>query len=135
DLRAAVEPMRWILTEEAEQYRVAFATDADKAHEAAAAILRRFLETHALVGLDDILQRYPLERGWATTQLEEWTKSGRLVRVEPAAAEPMQWSAPENFEQMQRGTLSVLRREVITCPASQFADFVARWQHLHPATQ
>ncbi|HZZ80603.1 MAG TPA: DEAD/DEAH box helicase [Gemmataceae bacterium] len=138
DLRTSVEPTRWILTEEAEQYRVAFAadvTDAEESHAAAAAILRRFLETHALVGLDDILQRYPLERGWATQQLEEWTKSGRLLRVEPSAAEPLQWSAPENFEQMQRGTLSVLRREVITCPASQFADFLARWQYLHPATQ
>src|SRR5262249_23011022 len=52
-----------------------------------------------------------------------------------AEAEPLQWSAPENFEQMQRGTLSILRREVMTCPAAQFVDFVMRWQHVHPATQ
>ncbi len=138
DLRTPADPERWILTEEADLYRTAFAADIDdaaKAQEAAAAILRRFLETHALIGLDDILERYPLERTWAIRQLEEWTKSGRLVRVEAAQTEPLQWSAPENFAQMQRGTLSLLRREVMTCPAAQFADFVLRWQHVHPATQ
>ena len=135
DLHAPADPQRWILTEEADLYRTAFAADAANAQEAAAAILRRFLETHALVGLDDILVRYPFERTWAIRQLEEWTKSGRLVRVAVADTEPLQWSAPENFAQMQRGTLSLLRREVMTCPAEQFADFLLRWQHVHPATQ
>jgi ATP-dependent Lhr-like helicase len=132
------EPERWILAEEAELYRTAFASDAgdaEQAQEAAAAILQRFLDTHALIGLDDVLQRYPFERGWAQRQLEGWTRKGRLVRVVTAEAEPLQWSAPENFAQMQRGTLSILRREVLTCPAAQFADFVMRWQHLHPAAQ
>ena len=132
------EPERWILAEEAELYRTAFAADiatAEQSQEAAASILQRFLDTHALIGLDDVLTRYPFERGWAQRQLEEWTRKGRLVRVIAAEAEPMQWSAPDNFEQMQRSTLSILRREVITCPAAQFADFVTRWQHVHPATQ
>lgn len=126
---------RWILAEEADHYRRAFATDLPNAHEAAAQILRRFLDTHALVGLDDVLARYPFDRTWAQQQLEEWTRSGRLVRVVVAEAEPVQWSAPENLDQMQRGTLSVLRREVVTCPPAQFADFLLRWQHVHPATQ
>jgi ATP-dependent Lhr-like helicase len=138
DVRTPTDPERWVLTEEADLYHAAFAADvadAVKAQEAATAILRRFLETHALIGLDDILQRYPLERSWAIRQLEEWIKSGRLVRVAAVETEPLQWSAPENFAQMQRGTLSLLRREVMTCPAQQFADFVLRWQHVHPATQ
>src|SRR5436309_6773727 len=42
--------------------------------------------------------------------------------------EPMQWSAPANLEQVQRGSLGLLRREVTTCPAPQFADFLLRWQ-------
>ena len=60
---------------------------------------------------------------------------GRPVSVTTSPSEPLQWSAPDNFEQMQRGTLSILRREVLTCPPAQFADFVTRWQHVHPATQ
>ena len=132
------EPERWISTEEAELYRSAFASeaaDAEKSQQAAAIILQRFLDSHALIGLDDVLQRYPFERGWAERQLADWTRKGRLVRVISSEAEPLQWSAPENFEQLQRSTLSILRREVMTCPAPQFADFVLRWQHLHPATQ
>jgi ATP-dependent Lhr-like helicase len=44
----------------------------------------------------------------------------------------LQWSAPGNLEQVQRGSLALLRREVITCSAPQFADFLLRWQGLHP---
>jgi ATP-dependent Lhr-like helicase len=129
---------RWVLAEEVERYRCAFANDAADAQTSqddATLILRRFLETHALIGLDDVLSRYPLERTWAEQQLHEWTRSGRLMRITVSNAEPLQWSAPENYEQMQRGTLSILRQEVMTCPASQFADFLLRWQYLHPAMQ
>lgn len=157
DLRTPTEPKRWILAEEAELYRTAFGlpsppgrgaggegsqhpavsmdSGSDGRQAAAAAILRRFLQTHALVGLDDILERYPLERSWAILQLEEWTKSGALVRIAARETEPLQWSAPDNYAQMQRGSLSLLRREVMTCPADQFVDFLLRWQYVHPAAR
>src|SRR5260370_2773412 len=47
----------------------------------------------------------------------------------------MQWSAPPNLEQVQRGSLGLLRREVTTCSPPQLADFVLRWQRVHPETQ
>src|SRR5207248_11529393 len=108
--------------------------DPGQAQEAAETILSRFLQTHALVGLRDLLARYPFEAGWAQRQLEAWAGSGRLVAI-PAAAEAasVQWSAPENLEQVQRGSLALLRREVLTCPVPQFVDFLLRWQGLHPA--
>ena len=136
-LRGCTDPERWILTEEADLYQTAFTANvaaAEQSQEAATTILLRFLETHALIGLDDVLERYPFERTWAQRQLEEWTRNGRLVRITTAEAEPLQWSAPENFEQLQRTTLAVLRREVMTCPAAQFVDFVMRWQRVHPTT-
>jgi ATP-dependent Lhr-like helicase len=126
---------RWVLAEEAEHYRQAFglvAAEPEQQRQAAAVILDRFLATHALVGLDDVLARYPFEPGWARRQIEEWARGGRVVAVAPAEAEPLQWSAPANLEQIQRGTLALLRREVVTCPAPQLADFVLRWQGLHP---
>jgi ATP-dependent Lhr-like helicase len=139
ELPGAREPKRWVLTEEAGRYADAFAAepaDPELARQAAAVILGRFLDSHALVGLGDVLDRYPFDPAWARRQLEEWSRGGRLVPVPtPQAPEPLQWSAPDNFERMQRGTLSILRREVITCPAPQYADFVARWQHVHPATR
>ena len=132
------EPMRWVAAEEETAYRRAFGLDAadpEQAHAAGAAVLSRFLTTHALVGLADLLDRYPFEREWAQRQLEEWSRTGRATAVRGDDAGPLRWSAPENLEQVQRGSLALLRREVIACPPQQFADFLLRWQGVHPATR
>jgi ATP-dependent Lhr-like helicase len=139
DLPGCRDPRRWLLTEEEGLYQRAFGLGTCSAEEqqaAASAVLARYLATHALVSLRDVLDRYPFEAEWARRQLEGWAASGRVVAVAPAAeAEPLQWSAPENLEQVQRGSLALLRREVITCPAPQFQDFLVRWQGLHPDTR
>src|SRR5262249_37757707 len=133
------EPQRWVLTEEAERYELAFGlrpAEPEQAQRAAETVLARFLQTHALVGLDDVLRRYPFEREWAARKLEEWATAGRLVALPPVTdADPLRWSAPDNLEQVERGSLALLRREVITCPAPQFVDFVLHWQGLHPASR
>jgi ATP-dependent Lhr-like helicase len=129
------QPSRWISAEEANLYRDAFGLEGaepDQAQASAAAILGRFLNTHALVGLADILARYPFERSWAERQLEQWARAGRAVVVE-RGGEPLQYSAPANLEQVERGSLGLLRREVVTCQPQQLADFVLRWQRVHPA--
>jgi ATP-dependent Lhr-like helicase len=136
ELPRVSEGVRWVLAEEAPRYEHAFGLEeADAAEQTAAAeaILSRFLSTHALVGLGDVLARYPFEEGWARRKLEEWSENGRLVVLPPREeAEPLRWSAPENLEQVQRGTLAMLRREVMTCAPPQFVDFVLRWQGVHP---
>src|SRR5262249_44264409 len=79
------EPERWTLAEEADVYRRAFLSpdiSAADAREASQVILGRFLETHALVGLNDVLDRYPFDRGWAGRVLNEWAESGRVVHVQ-----------------------------------------------------
>ncbi|MCI0462257.1 MAG: DEAD/DEAH box helicase, partial [Gemmataceae bacterium] len=136
-LPSCPQPQRWVLTEEEQIYQQAFAAaDPGQAQVAAETILSRFLQTHALVGLQDILARYPFEARWTERKLEEWATCGRAVVI-PATAETesVQWSAPDNLEQVQRGSLALLRREVVTCPVPQFVDFVLRWQGLHPATR
>jgi ATP-dependent Lhr-like helicase len=139
ELPRCPSPERWVLTEEEELYRQAFGTANGSLADAQVAgerILSRFLETHALVGLRDVLNRYPFEPGWTERKLEEWVQSGRVVTVPTDdEGEPLQWSAPANLEQVQRGSLAMLRREVVTCSPPQFADFVLRWQHVHPATR
>jgi ATP-dependent Lhr-like helicase len=135
ELPGCAEPARWVGTEEVDLYYRAFGlgeVEPSEARAAGAAILARFLQTHALVGLADILRRYPFDAGWARTQLEEWARTGRAVVVAGETGEPMQWSAPGNLEQVQRGSLALLRREVTTCPAPQFADFLLHWQGVHP---
>jgi ATP-dependent Lhr-like helicase len=133
------EPRRWVLAEEEELYRRAFGlveAAADEQQAAAETILSRFLRTHALVGLRDVLDRYPFEASWAERKLKEWAETDRLVAVRgEVETETLQWSAPENLEQVQRGTLAILRREVATCEPPLFADFLLRWQGVHPATR
>jgi ATP-dependent Lhr-like helicase len=133
------QPLRWVHAEEAETYRSAFGlipAEPEAQQAAAVGILARYLATHALVSLRDLLDRYPFEPSWAQKRLEEWAASGRVLTVPPGAdADPLQWSAPSNLEQVQRGTLALLRREVVTCPAPQFQDFLLRWQGAHPETR
>jgi ATP-dependent Lhr-like helicase len=145
ELPRCAQPTRWILAEDSDTYRAAFGltpAPADRQNAAAESILERFLNTHALVGLDDVLSRYPLERDWARRKLEQWTGNGRVVAVitsgerdRPGMMETVQWSAPANLEQVQRSTLALLRHEVVTCPPGRFVDFLVRWQHAHPDTQ
>src|SRR5262249_40172275 len=120
-------------------YRHAFLmadVEPSNSRTAAETILGRFLDTHALVGLRDVLERYPFERDWAERKLKAWAESGRFIAVRnPQAKDAVpQWSAPGNLEQVQRGTLALLRQEIVACPAAQFAEFVLRWQGVHPAT-
>ena len=82
-----------------------------------------------------MLNRYPFEEEWARRQLEEWARTGRVVPVQRGELEPVQWSAPANLDQVQRGSLALLRREVVTCAPPQFADFLLRWQRVHPETR
>ncbi len=137
---AGRSPLRWVSAEDAEQYRQAFALDGDASdagqrQAAGMMILHRFLTTHALVGLADVLARYPFESAWAQRQLEEWTRSGRIVAVSAPQGESVVFSDPVNLEQVQRGSLGILRREVITCSPPQFADFLLRWQGVHPGVR
>ncbi|MFO0876571.1 MAG: DEAD/DEAH box helicase [Gemmataceae bacterium] len=139
ELPTVSRPRRWILAEEEGLYQTAFGLDSSRPAEmesAATFLLERFLCTHALVGLEDILARYPFERAWAQRQLTQWVRTGRVVAV--AGREPGEaptYAAPENLEQVQRASLGLLRREVITCQPGQFCDFVLRWQYAHPETR
>lgn len=139
------EGERWVHAEHLAEYQQAFGltpTEPVAAQQAGEQVLGRFLQTHALVSLRDVLDRYPFEETWARRQLEAWAAAGRAVRVESGSAESgegpspaLHWSVPANLEQIQRGTLGLRRSEVLTCPPTQFADFLLRWQGLHPATR
>jgi len=54
-----------------------------------------------------------------------------VCQLSSAAREPS-WSLPDNLDQVQRGSLALLRREVLTCSPQHFADFLLRWQYVHP---
>ena len=138
---------RYALAEQAETYRLAFGPDAagpgmDEAQrdEARRAILRRVLSTHGPLSRDWLLARYPWEDAWLDAALEALVENGEVVtgRITPADLQTRSVCRTEfcdrrNLERIHRQTLSLLRKEVEPVSLYAYADFLARWQHLHPA--
>ena len=100
--------------------------------EAVETIVRRFLRTHALVGLDDLIRRYPIAPEIARELLERWVESREVVRIDEGGDGP-RWSERENLTEIQRLSVANRRRESVAVRPEVFADFVLRRQHLHPA--
>ena len=134
DLPGAAEPTRFLLDEDRDLYEKAFG--ATKADEATSAIVRRYLRGHALVGLDDLTARYPVDRGLATDLLERFADEGGLVRLDPLDGEAApRWADKTNLEEVRRLSVAMRRRESVAVPPEAFADFVSRRQGVHPATR
>jgi ATP-dependent Lhr-like helicase len=124
---------RWILTEETAQYanlgRMMAGELSDGAEEATRRIVQRYLLTHALVGLDDVQQRYPVSTAWLEQTLKSWSRSGTLVSLEAWGDTPsVLYAAPNNLDQVQRQSLALRRKEIPTVSAATFASFVQHWQ-------
>ncbi len=127
---------RWLSTEETALYETAFPTANpvdDAGLEARRTIVRRYLETRALVALGDVVVRYPIDPSEAAIHLEAFESQGRAVRIAGGAGEPDQWADRDNFLALYRSTESARRRERVAVAPEVFADFVARRQHAHPA--
>jgi ATP-dependent Lhr-like helicase len=146
ELAGTADPVRWIGTEEAELYTLAFSgtdtgtgTGTGPGHaEAIETIVQRFLQTHALIGLDDLIARYPIDPARATELLERWSESGRAVRLEldpGAEADGPRWADRRNLDEVRRLSIALRRRESVAVRPEVFADFVVRRQHVHPATR
>jgi ATP-dependent Lhr-like helicase len=136
DLSGTTDPHRWILAEEVELYRAAFpparaTTDEDPRET----IVGRFLQTHALIGLADLIARYPLSPAEAIELLERWSAAGKAVRLgRPEDPDAPHWAARENLAELRRATVAVRRRETLAVAPEVFADFLLHRQHVHPGT-
>ncbi len=140
---AAGSETRWVCAEYASEYARAFAlpasppADEEAVNEARRAILTRALESWGPVTLEAIRTRYAFPSEWLAEALEQLAHEGNLVRGRFTRAAPPgeQFIARRNLEEVHRRTLSLLRREVRPVPLPVYAEFLARWQHAHPATR
>jgi ATP-dependent Lhr-like helicase len=145
-------PVRWILAEEEPLYQAAFpkkgtkkGTDPFSATEKGSVpffvdprgvVVRRFLQTHALIGLADLTARYPIPAIEAEELLERWCEEGKVIRVDSDAERgKTRWAQRDNLAEMRRVTVAVRRRESLAVLPEVFADFLLRRQHVHPATK
>src|SRR5262249_42625532 len=101
-----------------------------------ATIVRRYLQTHALVGLADLAARYPIDPAQATELLERWESAGGRVRLEAGDdGGQTRWGEPRNLAEVRRLSIALRRRESVAVLPEVFAEFVSRLQHVHPATR
>jgi ATP-dependent Lhr-like helicase len=129
---------RWIPAELAAEYQ---------ALERSEIILRRLLAHSGILTRDDILNRYAFDETWLDETLNQLIASREIVPI--SKLQPLDGVYPEerraqgkppiselvdrrNLEQIHRRTLSLLRKEIQPVSLYQYADFLARWQHLAP---
>jgi len=151
-LPKTIEPDRWVLDEDRPLYDAAFPSDGEgkkrKAapvktslgavarDEAPAIIVRRYLANHALVGLDDLLGRYPISALDATDLLERFADEGGLVRLDPQeGSDAPRWAERGNLDEVRRLSVAIRRRESVAVAPEVFVDFVLKRQHVHPSTR
>ena len=131
-LEGTAEPLRWISTEESDLYETAFATEEPSSN--LDAILGRSFRTHALVGLVELRQRYPLDLVVATESIERLTSPAGLVRLQSVDGEDdAVWIDARNLSEIRRLSIALKRKESIAVAPEVFADFLVRHQGLHPA--
>ncbi len=133
-LPGTIEPDRWINAEETDLYARAF-HDREPS-DALDTIVRRYLQTHALIALDDLITRYPIDPVLATELLERWADAGTLVRLEPLDGDDdPRWAEGRNLAEVRRLSIAIRRKESIAVPPEVFADFLVRRQGLHSTTR
>jgi ATP-dependent Lhr-like helicase len=99
-------------------------------------ILARFVALHAPVSIADVVARYAFEPAWVRERLEDWTRSGRLVRGAFGGDRDVErWASRRLLEQARRRELAHARRQIEAVELSRFSRFVQRWQRLDPATR
>ena len=136
--------MRWIAAEYADEYRAAFAPEgeshADRSEAQAAAlraIVERFLRHAGPVTRETIQARYRIPEARLSAALEQLIADRQVVRgrFTPGAGDAAseEYVHIRTLGQIHRRTLHILRREVQAVPFAVYADFLSRWQHLHPA--
>jgi ATP-dependent helicase Lhr and Lhr-like helicase len=146
---------RYVLAEQVPLYRAAFGLGEaappapllreemeEERDDARRAVLRRVLSTHGPLSRDWLLARYPWEAGWLDPALQALVEGGEIVAGPITPVVPSEGPSPaprtpeycdrRNLERIHRQTLSLLRKEVEPVSLYAYADFLVRWQHLHP---
>lgn len=102
-------------------------------------VLKRFLVSSPPVTRDEILERYAFTEDWLDETLARLVRTGELVSghftARPNAEANIEYLDAHLLEQIHRRTLSLLRGEVQPVSPFAYADFLARWQHVHPETR
>ncbi len=109
----------------------------DTTDRARRAILQRYLRQTGPLTETAILARYAFPLDWLRTELARLVAERQVAhgRFTPNTAITDEYVDRHTLEQMHRRTLTILRKEVQPVTYAAYADFLTRWQHLHPESQ
>jgi hypothetical protein len=104
--------------------------------DARLALVQKYLRWHGPVTKYEIMERYGFPERWVEAALDMLTEQEAIVCGEyvPTKSLP-QWCYKPNLEQIHSLTLQRLRKEMEPAAPEEYADFLIRWQHLHPDTR
>jgi ATP-dependent Lhr-like helicase len=123
---------RWIAGEETAMY-AGIARE-----ENSRGILGRFMMNHGPVTSSEIARRFGIPGERAESIARNLSRTHNLVRGRflPTAEDAEdQWCYRPNLERIHRKTISILRKEITPSSPAEFADFLHRWQHIHPLSR
>src|SRR5581483_11472315 len=131
---------RWVVTELVGEYQTAFQfnpliTSLDARSNAWNDILTRYLRSAGPVTREQILERYAFEETWLDAALQKLVDDRHVARGHFTQHQTDEWIETSLLEQIHRRTLNLLRSQVQPVSPYAYADFLARWQHAHPATR
>lgn len=96
-------------------------------------VLRRFLAHSGPVTRDEILDRYAFDPVWLDERLATLVETREIAQGQfTSGSISNQYCDRHLLEQFHRHTLTLLRKEIQPVSLNAYADFLARWQHVHP---
>lgn len=98
-------------------------------------VLRRYLRHSGPITRMALLARYGFEGEWLDGALQQLIDGQEIVQGHFNARTQIEYCDIHLFEQMHQRTLTILRKEVQPVSQTVFADFLCRWQHVHPETR
>ena len=99
-------------------------------------IVKTYLKTHGPVTKYELIERYGFSSSHLTTLLHTIQEEG--LAEEGAfigSKDTPQWCWKRNSEELHKRSLKSLKEYVKPHPLHAYADFMVRWQHVHPDYQ
>ena len=143
---------RWVFAEYAPEYVAAFPSEGGEGAqgdepdlgESRERILTRYLRSCGPVTAESVRTRYAFPESWLRQTLDRLADARDLYkghvtppsgagRAQSPRGRALEYIDRRTLEQIHRQTLSILRREVRPVSFAAYADFLIRWQHVHPA--
>ncbi len=107
----------------------------ERQEDAFAEILRGWLESSGPLTIDEMTQRFGVDRAIVEAALIRLETEGQLLRGRFRGGEQEEWCNRRVLARIHRRTIGQLRREIEPVTAAEYHRFLYRWQHVAPASR